>query len=135
MTGEQDDVQRLRRGYEAFNAGGVAALLDWMAPNVEISDRSTLPDSENYRGVMGIADFFASHMEAFERLEFEPQRFLDAGGDIIAEVRQRAIGRASGVKVEEVVAHRWTIRDGRPQRLRIFGTVEKALAAGKAGST
>jgi ketosteroid isomerase-like protein len=128
MSERVSDVARLKLGYAAFNRGGVSAIVDWLAPDIEISERQTLIDSGTYRGISGIAELFASNMEAFEQLEFEPEQFIDAGDDIIAVVRQRAVGRASGVAVEDVVAHRWTMRDGRPERLRMFGNVEKALA-------
>ena len=128
MAEHEADVARLKLGYAAFNRGGVSAIIDWLAPDIEISERQTLPDSETYRGVVGIVDLFASNMEAFDQLEFEPERFIEVGEDIVVVVRQSAIGRASRVAVEEVVAHRWTMREGRPERLRIFGSLEKALA-------
>ena len=129
MSEHEEDVARLKLGYAAFNEGGVTAIVDWLAPDIEVYERTTLPDSEIYRGVVGIAELFASNMEAFEKLEFEPERFIDCGDDdIIVVVRQRAVGRASGAVVQDVVAHRWTMRDGRPEKLRMFGNVEKALA-------
>ena len=128
LSEHEQDVARLKLGYAAFNKGGVTAIVDWLAPDIEVYERTTLPDSETYRGIAGIAELFASNMEAFERLEFDPVRFIDCGEDIIVVVRQRAIGRTSGAAVQDLVAHRWTMRDGRPERLRMFGNLEKALA-------
>jgi hypothetical protein len=44
-------------------------------------------------------------------------------------VRQIARGRASGVIVDEPIAHVWLIRDGRCQKLRVVSQRSQALEA------
>lgn len=128
----EEDVERLRRGYDALNEGGVEAVLDWLAPQIEVSERQTLLDRETYHGIGGFVRFFAVNMEAFEQLTFEPEEFIDAGDDVIVMLRQRARGRVSGAEVESRVAHLWTLEDGTPVRLRIFGDKQQAVEAARA---
>jgi ketosteroid isomerase-like protein len=125
----EEDVQRLRRGYEAFNEGGVEAILDWLAPEIEVSDRQTVPDRATHVGLAGIVKLFQSNLEVFDQMTFEPQEFIEAGDQIVAVLRQRVRGRGSGVEVEGRVAHVWTMHDGTPVSMKIFGDKEKALAA------
>jgi ketosteroid isomerase-like protein len=124
-----DDVERLRRGYAAFNEGGVDAVINWLAPEIEVSDRQSGPDRETRHGIAGIVQLFVSNMEAFDRLQFEPEEFIDAGEHILVVLRQRAHGRGSGIEVEGRVVHLWTMHAGRPIRLKIYGEKKQALEA------
>jgi ketosteroid isomerase-like protein len=131
----REDEERLRRGYAAFNEGGVDAILEWLEPQITVHDRESSPDRETYHGVLGIKELFESTMEAFERLTLEPQEFTQVGDRMVVVVLQRAQGRGSGAEVESTVVHVWTMRDGRPSALRIFRDRERALEAARREST
>jgi ketosteroid isomerase-like protein len=128
----KEDVERLRRGYEAFNEGGVEAILDWLDPDIEVKDRQSLPDRATYQGVEAVAALFASNMEVFDQLTFEPEEFIELNNHTVVVLRQRARGRVSGAEVESVIAHLWEMEGGLPVRLRIFGDKEQALEAAEA---
>jgi ketosteroid isomerase-like protein len=51
----------------------------------------------------------------------EPRRLVDAGDKVLAFLRVRSRGKASGVEVEVDVAHVITFRDGRPVEDKYFG--------------
>jgi ketosteroid isomerase-like protein len=125
----EEDVERLRRGYAAFNEGGLEAILDWLAPEIEVSDRQSVPDRTTHVGLVGIVALFESNLEVFDQMNFEPEEFIDVGEQILVVLRQRVRGRGSGVEVEGRVAHLWTMRDGTPVNLKIFGDKKKALEA------
>jgi ketosteroid isomerase-like protein len=126
---EDDRIERLRRGYAAFNVGGLPAILDLLVADIEVSDRESVPDRSTHYGLDGIQGLFESTMEAFDELELEPEEFVEAGDRTIVVLRQRARGRGSGVQVEGQVVHVWTWRADRAVQLRIFGDKEKALEA------
>jgi ketosteroid isomerase-like protein len=128
----REDVELLRRGYEAFNEGGVEAVLDWLAPDIEVKDRQSLPDRATYHGVEAVAALFASNMEVFDQLTFEPEEFIELNDHTVVVLRQRARGRGSGAEVESVIAHLWEMDGGLPVKLRIFGDKEQALEAAHA---
>lgn len=125
----QEDVERLRRAYEAFNAGGVEAFLERLAPEFTLQDRDSSPDRAATRyGKEGIKQLFDSYMEAFDALRLEPQEFIDCGNDqIVVALHQRVRGKGSGAEVVGNIAHVWTMRGDAPYRLRIFGDKESAL--------
>lgn len=124
-----EDVELLRRGYHAFNEGGVDAVIEWLAPDIEVKERKSLPDRATYHGIAEVAGLFASNMEAFDELRFEPEEFIELDHQTVVVLRQRARGRGSGAEVEGIIAHLWTLEDGVPVQLRIFGDREQALEA------
>ena len=124
-----EDVERLRGAYEAFNKGGVEAILERLAPDFQVRDRPTSPDRETRYGREGIKQLFDSYMEAFDALRLEPEEFIDAGDQIVVSLHQLIRGKGSGAKVVGRIAHVWTMRDGAALSLRIFGDKERALEA------
>ncbi|MGH2978242.1 MAG: nuclear transport factor 2 family protein [Solirubrobacterales bacterium] len=124
-----EDVERLRGAYEAFNEGGVEAILERLAPDFQVRDRESSPDRETRYGREGIKQLFDSYMEAFDALRLEPEEFIDAGDQIVVSLQQRIRGKGSGAEVAGHIAHIWTVRDGAVLRLRIFGDKESALEA------
>ena len=126
----EDDAERLRRAYQAFNEDGIEAFLERLAPEVQLRDRESSPDrAETRYGKEGIKELFASYMEAFDALRLEPQEFIDAGDQIVVSLHQRVRGKGSGAEVVGNIAHVWTMRGEAPFRLRIFRDTESALAA------
>ena len=125
----QEHEERLRRGYQAFNEGGVNAVLRWLAPEITVHDRESGPDRETHHGLIGVKQLFESMMEAFDQLTLEPLEFIECGEEIVVVLRQRARGRGSGVELETEVAHVWAMGEGAPAGLRIYRDKEQALAA------
>jgi ketosteroid isomerase-like protein len=124
----QEDVERLRHAYEAFNEGGVGAFLERLAPEFRLRDRESSPDrAETRYGKEGIKQLFDSYMEAFDALRLEPQEFIDCGDEIVVALHQRVRGKGSGAEVVGNIAHVWTMRGELPYELRIFGDKESAL--------
>ena len=126
----REDVESLREAYQAFNEGGVEAILERLAPEFEVRDRESSPDREATRyGKEGIKQLFDSYMEAFDALRLEPQEFIEAGDQIVVSLHQRVRGKGSGAEVVGNIAHVWNMRGGAPFRLRIFGDKDSALEA------
>lgn len=126
----REDVERLRDAYQAFNEGGVEAILERLAPEFQLRDRESSPDrGETRYGKEGIKQLFDSYMEAFDALRLEPEEFIDAGDQIVVSLYQQVRGKGSGAEVVGRIAHVWTMREGAALRLRIFGDKERALEA------
>jgi ketosteroid isomerase-like protein len=122
-----EDVERLRGAYQAFNEGGVEAILERLAPDFQVRDRPTSPDRETRYGREGIKQLFDSYMEAFDALRLEPEEFIDAGDQIVVSLHQRVRGKGSGAEVVGHIAHVWTMNEGAVLSLRIFGDKDSAL--------
>ncbi len=125
----REDVERLRGVYQAFNEGGVEAVLGRLAPEFQVRDRESSPDRETHYGKEGIKQLFDSYMEAFDALRLEPEEFIDAGDQVVVSLHQRVRGKGSGVEVVGRIAHVWTMRGEAALRLRIFSDKERALEA------
>ena len=125
----QEDVETLRRAYEAFNERGVEAILEHLAPQFQVRDRESSPDRETRYGREGIKELFASYMEAFDALRLEPEEFIDAGDQILVCLHQLARGKGSGARVVSRIAHVWTMEGGAAARLRIFADKGSAIEA------
>ena len=132
----QEDVERLRGAYQAFNdGGGVEAILERLGTEFQIRDRESSPDRATRFGREGIKQLFDSYMEAFDALRFDPEEFIDAGDQIVVSLHQRIRGKGSGAEVVGRIAHVWTMRGGAALRLRIFSDKERALEALEAERT
>jgi uncharacterized protein len=125
----EEDVERLRDAYQAFNEGGVEAFLGRLAPEFQVRDRESSPDRQTRHGKEGSKDLFASYMEAFDALRLEPEEFIDAGDQIVVCLHQRVRGKGSGAEVVGRIAHVWTVRGAEVLRLRLFRDKDSALAA------
>jgi ketosteroid isomerase-like protein len=54
---------------------------------------------------------------------------VDAGDQVVATVEFRAIGKESGVRVVETVAHVWTLKGGRITAWHVYIDPAEALEA------
>jgi ketosteroid isomerase-like protein len=125
----QEYVERVRSAYEAFDEGGVEAILDRIAPDLKVRGRASAPDRETMVGGEGIAELVRLNLEVFDSLELEPVEFIDRGETIVVVLRQRVTGRASGVPLESETVHVWDFKEGRANQMRIFADRERALEA------
>lgn len=57
------------------------------------------------------------------------EELLDAGDAVVALIRSTAVGRGSGVEVQERIAHVAWMRDGTPYRVKVFTDRARALEA------
>ena len=107
-------MERLRGAYEAFNEGGVDAILERLSPDFQVRDRQTSPDRETRYGREGIKQLFDSYMEAFDALRLEPEEFIDAGDQVVVSLHQHVRGKGSGAEV--VGEHRTCLDHARGAR-------------------
>ena len=67
--------------------------------------------------------------ETFENFRLDPEQFFEHADKIVVILSMTGRGRASGVPVEERIAHLWTFRDGLAVELRAFTDPADALEA------
>ena len=104
-----ETIEIVKRGYAAFNEGGVEAILPFLSPEIEWHTVEEDPQrTEPYVGHDGVREFFRLWEEDMVDLEIEPEEFIDGGDCVLVLVTSRARGRASGVPIEIHDAHIWT---------------------------
>ncbi len=82
-----------------------------------------------YHGHEGVREFWRDGLSAFAEVTLEVEDLIDAGDRILAVVREREVGRASGVPVEAIHLAVWTLVDGKVTRMQIFEDRRQAFAA------
>jgi ketosteroid isomerase-like protein len=124
-----ENVELLKRGYEAFNQGDMEAVFELLDPDFELVTAERVLFTGTYRGRDQVQRLLQDQEEVFGELTMEPYEFFETGDQVVVFLRQRARGQASGAEVEITVAHLWTIRNGRGVRMEGFPEREKALEA------
>ena len=126
----RENVETLRRAYDAFSSGDMGRILAFAHPDLEVvvpPDLSAEPDT--YRGHDGVRRYFQSFGDAMDEIHFQPERFWDVGQSVVAVVRITAKGRQTGIPVEQRIAQVWTIRDGKGIRVQAYTSLSDALKA------
>jgi ketosteroid isomerase-like protein len=130
---ESDNVELLRRGYEAFNRGDVAAVVELLDPAIVVDVLEDSPIAQRFHGHDGFRKLLAENGEMFSYYSNRPEEIVEVSGEqIVVVVRSEARGRASGAEVAGQIAHLWTLRDRRAIRFEAFRSREAALAAAAA---
>jgi ketosteroid isomerase-like protein len=122
-------VDLLRRLYETWNREGLGFFEtadEFLDPAVEFREPPEFPGAGTHRGVEGWRAALARQFEAWERIRFEPDEFLESGNDVLATVRVRTLGRETQIETERIIFHVVRIRDDRILSMHVF--FERALA-------
>ena len=125
------DVDLVRRGFEALSEGGVEALLPFIHPEFEVTTPANLAaEPDTYRGHDGVRRYFDSFYDAMDEVRFEPQELREAGERVIVAVTLMARGRTTGIETRQEFAMAWSLRDGKAVRVEVYGNLDEALGAG-----
>jgi uncharacterized protein len=128
----RENVEVLRRSYEAFNTGDISRWLEGWHPDAEMHDLPTLPDAKVYRGHTELRTWIESILEGAEYFRVVPERFTEADDFVLVPVQASAGGEGtwlSGMKVEMRFVHVFEMRDGKIQCLRTYATEDEARKA------
>jgi ketosteroid isomerase-like protein len=125
----EEDVERLKAGFDALNLGKLEAALEMADPEV-VFEPLRSPVSGAYHGHDGIRAFFADTVEMFDRFQVEYSEVKDLGdGRVLAIGTMRARVKRGGVETEVQSAGIATFRDGRLLRWKDYGDRAAALEA------
>jgi ketosteroid isomerase-like protein len=130
-----DNVEIMRRGYEAFAARGVDGFLEFIHPEFELVTPPALAlEPQTYRGHDGVRRYFESFYEAVDEIRLEADEFLPAGEKVIIPFRLITRGRTSGIEAGMHAVQVWELRDGKAIRADIYPTLEEARAAAESSA-
>jgi ketosteroid isomerase-like protein len=123
----QENVERVRRGYKALNRGELHP--ESFGAEFEIVEPPEQPGAETRHGPKGVSDSMTALSEAFDDLQYHPERFIESGDKVVALLRVRGRGKGSGVVVESKVAHVWTLQGRKFVRVEVYMDIDEALEA------
>ena len=111
---EQENVDVVRKGYEAFGRGDINGLLAQLDPDVEwrTPGPADLPTAGQRRGHDAVQEFFQTLSGLVETLRFEPKQFIAQGDMVIVIGDDTSRVRATGTTLEIRFAHAFTVRNG-----------------------
>jgi ketosteroid isomerase-like protein len=98
----QENVEIVRRAYEALSRAGLDAFLEYVHPDAEYDITAAIgPYAGMYYGRAAIRNFLADYFETWEYVRMEPEDFIDVGDDhVVVLLRIHLRGKGSGVEVE-----------------------------------
>src|SRR6266566_1531352 len=108
-----ENVEIVRRAFEAFNRDGPEASLAEFAPDVEWHDLPDQPDAEVHHGHAGFLAAMEQFLGGFEDYTTHLDEIIDHGERVVVCVRLIGRGRTSGARFEKRAAGGvWTLRNG-----------------------
>lgn len=127
----RQNVETVRRVYEAWNRDDPDAALVAMHPEVELHNPSDvfLGTQSVYRGHAGLREFWKAAKEPWEYFQSHIERVFEKDDTVVTVVRFEAVGRESGAKVGLSYANVWDLRDGLIATFGAYDSLEEALAA------
>lgn len=134
-----ENVELVRRGYEAFNRADIQTTLALFDPRVEVrlaegaGQRLGEGFSATYSGLDGFMEFVGLLQRGWERITWEPEELVDAGEKVVVTGRMRGRSRDGETELDEPMAHVCTLHDGALVSLDSYRDREDALAAAGAG--
>ena len=126
----EENVELMRRGYEAFAEGGVP--FENLDPEIEWIGPREFPDlAESGYGHDGVREYITILNEAFDDYRMVAEEFIDLGEDrVLVFAREGGRGVGSGAEVQtNPTAHMWTLRDGKAIRMQSYWDRADALEA------
>jgi uncharacterized protein len=105
----QENVDALKRAFDASNRRDIEGLLAEVHPDVEWHPAiaALLGGEATYRGHEGVREWFRDQEEAFAEVHLDYSEIRDFGERIVGIGRLRTRGRASGAETESPVA--WVV--------------------------
>jgi uncharacterized protein len=116
------------RVYAAINARDREAIKALSAPDIVVG--TTV---EAYRGAEAVLEWMDEGDDAFDDFAIDLLEVEELGGHVLASMRQRGRGKASGAEVDHHFTHVWTLRDGRAIRLQSFANHDDAVKYAREG--
>jgi ketosteroid isomerase-like protein len=129
----EENVERVREAYAAFNRGDVEAAVAVFDEEAEWYPYLGALEGSVYRGREALRQMWTELNESFSgKLEIEVKELIDCGERIVAVIEARAVGSASGAEVRQAWAQLAALRNGLVIRVEPYPDKAAALEAAAA---
>ena len=126
----QENVEIVRRAFEAFAREGPAAVVDFWDPEIELWLPSGMVQAGGtYRGHAAVLEWMKEWAEAWEEIDYRPEEFTEAGDSVLVSVLYDGRGKGSGVRVEGRFWYVMKLRNGKLLRWELYPERSQALDA------
>jgi ketosteroid isomerase-like protein len=124
----------VRRAYEALAVRDFETLSKLAVPDFELDLTDRVLNPATYRGEEGLRQFLAEVDELWEFMDMKIERLVERDDEVLALLLVDIKGRGSGLPLQDRIAQRWTARDGKFVRMRVYADQEAALREFEAGA-
>lgn len=131
-----NNVESLKRLYEAFGRGDVPAVLGAMDPGIEWREAEGHPYSPSGEAFIGpdavLTNVFMKIGADFDAFTVHPKEFHDAGKVVVVEGRYTGANKKTGRSLDAQVCHVWTIEGGRVVKFQQYvdtGQLQEVMGA------
>jgi len=127
----EENVEIVRGGYDDFNSGNIAGVLERLDENVEwIEPGGGNAPAGTFNGPDAVgSEVFPRVQENFDEFVCQPTEFADEGDRVIATGRFTGKNK-NGAELDATFEHVWELRDGKIARLENKVVDQDAWAAG-----
>ena len=127
---EQQNLDIVRKGYDAFGRGDIPGLLGLLDPQVSWATPgpADLPTAGIRRGHQAVQEFFQTLSNLGDILRFEPKDFIAQGERVVVLGEETMRVQATGRSVEYRWAHVFTVRNGKVEAFVEYGDVGAVVA-------
>jgi ketosteroid isomerase-like protein len=127
----EENVEIVRRGYQALKGGDISAWLGGFDPEVVLHENASFPDVLTFRGHAGLLKWVESVNEIWDDPAFDPKTFRSAGDFVMVSGQATGRGRGSGAPFDEPLYHVFRFRNGKV--IELWGYSDQAQALEAAG--
>jgi ketosteroid isomerase-like protein len=126
----QENVEIIRRGFEAWEQGDLEAHLRLVHEDIVCSRVAPLINPKTYHGLQGYLEFAGEWLAPYDDLRFLPDEYIDASGDrVVVKVPQEGRLAGSDQVVKGTFWFLMTLHDGKLIRVEIYGKRDQAFEA------
>jgi ketosteroid isomerase-like protein len=122
-----DNVETIRRGYDAWNRGDLDGVRSIYAAEVTADAGALWPAAGLVSGSDAIIEAFASIFATFEESEVLADEYIERGDCVVVPTRWRGMLPGSRDVVEQRVVAAYTMRDGQVVHIGYFRGLGEAF--------
>ena len=124
----QENVETVRRTYEAANQGDYDAVVSYFHPEIEFHAYPRSPGGV-YHGRQAVREYIESVWEHLESVRVEVDELLDAGDQVVVVTTQHPVPKRGQREMTAHLAEVYTVRDSLLAERRPYSTRNEALEA------
>jgi len=128
----QENVEMVRRSYQAFNENGLAAVREIWDPEIVWHTDPLVPEPGVYTGFDAVGTYLEAFIRAFGAWHIHAHEIIDLGGDEVLSVLTISglpLGQTDAQT--QILDWAWivSVRDGKIARIRSFMDKDRAFEA------
>lgn len=133
---QQDNLAATQKLFEAFGAGDIPGILDYVNDDIEINfyGPSTIPYAGTYNGRDEARQFFETVLSSVEINQFEPEEMLADADKVIVTGHLNLKSIRTGGVIDSDFVHVITLQGKKWSRFRDFMDTSVAVNAFSASS-